>query len=54
MGDQRPGRRADGRLGAPGEPAGFIAGLHQAMWVSGLALLGAAALAAWLLRPRGA
>ena len=31
--------------------AGFVAGLHAAMWVSGTALLGAAALAAVLLRP---
>jgi DHA2 family methylenomycin A resistance protein-like MFS transporter len=32
---------------------GFVAGLHPAMWVSGIALIGAAALAAVLL-PRAA
>jgi MFS transporter, DHA2 family, methylenomycin A resistance protein len=33
-------------------PHGFLAGLHTAMWVSGTALFGAAALAVTLLRPR--
>jgi MFS transporter, DHA2 family, methylenomycin A resistance protein len=37
---------------AAGGPAGFVTGLHTAMWVSGTALFGAAALAAVLLRPR--
>lgn len=36
--------------GAARGPEGFIAGLHAAMWVSGMALLGTAVLAAVLLR----
>jgi hypothetical protein len=36
---------------AAGGPRGFVTGLHAAMWVSGAALFGAAALTAVLLRP---
>lgn len=42
-----PGGPGGARLPAPLRPA-FVAGLHHAIWVSGLALLGAAALAAVL------
>jgi hypothetical protein len=40
----------DARAAASG-PRGFVTGLHAAMWVSGAALFGAAALTAVLLRP---
>lgn len=50
-------RVAPGNAGGRLSPAGaalFVAGLHQAIWVCGLALLAVAALAAALLNPRGA
>jgi DHA2 family methylenomycin A resistance protein-like MFS transporter len=45
---QLPAARGGGRLD-PRQAALFVAGLHRALWVSGLALLAAAALAALLL-----